>query len=89
METSFQDLNSLKESRDFLNILINNINSAVLISNDQFKIEGFNDALKKMLHKDKDDIENNRCGNILGCSFAVDEKKACGETSQCHSCMLR
>jgi len=89
MENSFQDLNSLKESRDFLNILINNINSAILISDDQFRIEGFNDTLKKMLQKDNADIKNKLCGNLLGCSFAVEENKPCGETSNCHSCMLR
>lgn len=80
----------LKGSSDFLNILLNNINSCVLLLNNRMELYAFNNALKTIFSNKKDeDILYNRCGEVIGCAHHVEEAKDCGTTSQCSTCDLR
>lgn len=80
---------SLTESNELLNSVLNNINSAVFIVNNNFKIVSFNNAFKSLFYKEDADILNKYCGNALGCVFVYREKVDCGGTSHCDKCHLR
>lgn len=86
METYFNDL---RESNEFLNILLDNMNSAVLIADENLQIHHFNDKFLQLFEKSKDHVLIKRFGKATGCIYCVEERKACGETSQCESCVLR
>lgn len=82
-------LNDLKESNEFLNALIDNINAAVLVVDKTMRIEQFNTALEMLFGRTGDSLSGERCGNALGCVFAVNEKVECGGSTHCHQCVLR
>lgn len=82
-------LNDLKESNEFLNSLIDNINSAVFIVDKTMKIEQFNRSLQAVFNKPEEGLSGVLCGNALGCTFAVNEHNSCGKTSHCTQCQLR
>lgn len=82
-------LNDLKESNEFLNALIDNINAAVLIVDRSMRIEQFNRSLQMLFDRPDEGLSGERCGNALGCVFAVSENVQCGGSSHCHQCVLR
>ncbi len=53
METYFDDL---RESNEFLNLLLDNMNSAVLIADENLKIHHFNDGFLHLFAKSKEDV---------------------------------
>ncbi|MFH2096807.1 MAG: HAMP domain-containing sensor histidine kinase [Bacteroidota bacterium] len=83
------NLDNLKESNDFLNILLDNINSAIFIVDREYRIQNINKSMKAVFKKPEEKIFGELCGNVLGCSFVVEEKYNCGDTSNCHRCELR
>ena len=86
METLLDDL---KESNEFLNLLLDNINSAVLIADENFQIHQFNESFLNLFDNAAECILEKGFGNVTGCVNAVLENKPCGETSQCANCVLR
>ncbi len=86
MPTGVQDL---KESVEFLNLLLDNINSAVLIADENLQIHHFNNSFLKLFANALDSDPNGAFGQMAGCVYAVKENKPCGETSQCRYCVLR
>ena len=82
--------NFLKGSSDFLNIVLDNINSAVLILNNKMELISFNDAIKTLFPSATNkELKFVRCGEALGCAYHIDEQKDCGNTSRCRDCELR
>ena len=80
----------LKNSNTFLNVVINNINSCILLLNKEMRLTAFNDALKTIFSNKKDEhLIYKRCGEAIGCAFQVEEQKDCGMTSMCNDCELR
>jgi len=79
----------LKESATFLNLLFDNVTSAVYLVDKDIKVRNFNDSFKVLFEKSDDKILGQLCGNAIGCSFAIDENKDCGTTSNCNNCNLR
>jgi nitrogen fixation/metabolism regulation signal transduction histidine kinase len=80
----------LRNSSDFLNIILNNINSCVLLLDKQIRLRAFNDALKTIFSNKKDeDLQYMRCGEAIGCAYQIEEQKDCGKTSKCCDCELR
>jgi len=86
METHFEDL---RESNEFLHLLLENMNSAVLIVDENLQIHHFNDGFLQLFAKSKDEVFVQRFGKIMGCAYGVRENKPCGETSNCEKCVLR
>lgn len=86
METYFSDL---RESNDFLNLLLDNMNSAVLIADENLQIRHINDTFLQLFAKSRESVLVNRFGKATGCAFSVQENKPCGETSHCETCVLR
>lgn len=82
--------NYLRNAPDFLNTIINNICSCVLLLNKNMELQAFNDSLKTIFSNKKDeDLLYIRCGEAIGCAYVVDEVTECGKTSHCKYCDLR
>lgn len=82
--------NFLRNSSDFLNLILQNITSCVLLLNNKMELVAYNDSLKTIFSNKKDeDILYFRCGEVIGCAYSIEEKKDCGKTSQCSICELR
>jgi sigma-B regulation protein RsbU (phosphoserine phosphatase) len=79
----------LKDSNEFLNLLLQNINAAVLIVDKSFQIYQFNDFFFNLFDSSLDTFVEKSFGQITGCVNAVIENKPCGETSKCNHCILR
>ena len=80
----------LKHSPDFLNLVLNNICSCVLMLNKDMELQAFNDALKNIFSNKKDeDLLYIRCGEAIGCAYVVEEVGQCGQTPHCKHCSLR
>ena len=85
--TSF---NYLASSPEFLNLILNNISSCVLLLNENMELQAYNDALKTIFsNREGEDLLYIRCGEAIGCAYAIEEVKQCGETTRCSSCELR
>jgi nitrogen fixation/metabolism regulation signal transduction histidine kinase len=85
--TSF---NYLRGSADFLNAVLNNISSCVMLLDKDMKLQAFNNAIKTIFsNKPNEHLLYKRCGEAIGCAATVEEEKDCGETSKCSSCVLR
>ena len=82
-------INELRESNEFLNLVIDNITSAVFFLDHKTEICNFNDAFQALFQIQDDYVIGQRCGEGIGCHFVYDEKKRCGETSHCGQCILR
>jgi signal transduction histidine kinase len=83
------NLKNLKESNEFLNILFDNITSALFILDKNARVENMNESFSLLFQKRQETIVGNLCGNALGCQFAVEENALCGETSHCENCILK
>ena len=80
----------LRNSSDFLTLILNNINSCVLLLDKDVRLQAFNDSLKTIFSNKKDeDLLYKRCGEAIGCAYQIEEQKDCGETSKCCDCELR
>jgi len=82
------EIHDLTESAAFLKTVIDNITSAIFVVDNSMRIQNFNDSFKALFNADESFI-NKKCGNALGCYYAVSEDKQCGDTSYCGVCMLR
>jgi len=77
-------------SSGFLNIILNNISSCVLLLNNQMELQAYNNALKTIFSNQKDeDLLYRKCGEVIGCSYHIEEAQSCGATSYCKYCDLR
>ena len=83
------DLQNLKESKEFLNLLLDNINSAILIVDENLQIHQFNKSFHSLFDHATERVNDHSFGQITGCVNAVEENKSCGATSQCQLCVLR
>lgn len=80
----------LSGSSDFLNIILNNINSCVMLLDNNLKLRAFNDPLTTIFSNKKDEqLLYRKCGEVLGCAYQIEENRNCGSTTQCNSCELR
>jgi sigma-B regulation protein RsbU (phosphoserine phosphatase) len=82
-------LEDLRESNEFLNLLLDNINTAVLIADENFQIQEVNRSFTQLFDRAFDGEISGRFGEATGCVQAVMENKPCGETSHCQECVLR
>ena len=82
--------NFLKGSPEFLELILENINSAVLLLNNKMQLISFNNAFTTIfpLNKDKN-LAFVKCGEAIGCAYQVEEQKECGKTSNCRNCEIK
>ena len=83
------NIRDLRESNEFLNILLDNVNSAIFLIDPNIRLTSVNEAFTSVFQNESSNILGELCGNALGCSFTVDEGKNCGETSNCNICEFR
>jgi len=82
-------LKKLKTQKEFLEILMDNLETKMFVFNEDMEIQELNKSSGKMISLDLNDIYGKKCGDLLQCANAVEENKGCGETSKCHECHLR
>ncbi len=83
------DINNLKESNEFLNLLLDDIGSAIMLVDKEIQITGINATFKTLFGKDEDLILGQICGNAIGCQYVENGKADCGSTPDCQYCPLR
>jgi phosphoserine phosphatase RsbU/P len=83
------ELEDLKESNEFLNLLLDNMDSAVLIADESLQIHQFNNSFLSLFDSAAESALEKSFGETVGCVNAVLENKSCGTTSQCAKCILR
>jgi sigma-B regulation protein RsbU (phosphoserine phosphatase) len=83
------EIKDLKDSNDFLNLLLDNMDTAVLIADENLKIHEFNESFLSLFDRSYDSVVDITFGPASGCVNAVKENKTCGETSACGHCVLR
>jgi hypothetical protein len=80
----------LRNSSDFLNIILSEISSCILLLNKDMMLVAYNDPLKTIFSdKEEHDILFKKCGEVIGCAYSVEEGMECGSTSFCQFCELR
>jgi len=84
---SFSQLNA---SGDFLRIIIDNLTSCILLLDHEMNLKAFNRPLETIFGVDPPSGETLiKCGNVIGCAYAVESMKECGTTDHCKICPLR
>ena len=84
-----EKIQELIDSNDFLSSLLNNITSAIIIIDKNFKVQKINKSFRNLFQKSEEDVYNKNFGNIMGCVFHVKEEANCGELVNCNVCKLR
>lgn len=82
------NLEDLRESNEFLNQILDNMEAAVLIADQNSRIHQFNKSFSHLFDNAAVISDMKTFGEITGCVSAVLENKACGETSACKGCVL-
>jgi diguanylate cyclase (GGDEF)-like protein len=82
-------IDNLLESVKFTEFLFDNLPSAIFLVDKNIKVRKINNSYKALFSKEERDVINIFCGNSMGCSFAVEEDKPCGSTSECNICSIR
>lgn len=83
------NLDDLRESNEFLNLILDNIDAAVLIADESLQIHQVNDSFLNLFDNAGDFSDMTTFGEVTGCVNAVIENKHCGATSQCANCVLQ
>ncbi|TCO69694.1 PP2C family protein-serine/threonine phosphatase [Marinisporobacter balticus] len=82
-------IGELKDSNHFLNIIFENITSAIFLIDQSIEVQQFNETFKTLFSKKEDQIIGRSCGNVIGCRYTIEEEKNCGNTSNCNQCIIR
>ncbi len=85
------DIKELKDSNEFLNILMQNIDTAVFIADENLRIHQFNDSFLTLFNQSTStsNLVDITFGSASGCINAVKENLPCGETSACQFCVIK
>ncbi|MFN8208049.1 MAG: hypothetical protein U0T82_11665 [Bacteroidales bacterium] len=88
--SSNHSFNFLKNSPVFLQILMEEISSCILLLNKELKLYAFNEPLRTIFSdKPAELLMFRKCGEVIGCAYSVEEQTECGFTTQCEFCELR
>lgn len=83
------DIRELKDSNEFLNLLLKNIDAAVFIADENLNIHQFNKSFLTLFNRSRSNLVDITFGPASGCINAVTENKPCGKTSACKNCILK
>jgi hypothetical protein len=72
-------IEDLRDSNEFLNLLLDNMDTAVLIADENLKIHEFNDSFLSLFDRSYDSVVDITFGPASGGVNAVKENKTCGE----------
>ena len=79
------DLDALKASNEFLNLLLDNTGAAVLLMDEASGIHRFNNSFLELFGGAEC---SGSFGRAMGCVHTLRENMACGETSHCGECTI-
>ena len=80
----------LRNSSEFLNLVLGNISTCILLLDQDMMLQAFNEPFRTIFSNKKDeDLLYKRCGEAIGCAHQVEEEKECGTTTHCQFCQLR
>lgn len=80
----------LSESSEFLNLILNNISSCIMLLDKDLKLRAYNNPMLSIFSNKKDEnLMYRKCGDVIGCAYQIEEQKLCGTTSMCRTCELR
>ena len=82
------NIDRLKESKQFLQKLMEVAVTPIFVVDENMVIQSFNDSFSTLFSRTENEIIGKLPGNAFGCVFASD-KKLCGETDHCIKCTLR
>ncbi len=85
------DIKALKDSNEFLNLLLENINTAVFIADETLQIHQFNDSFLSIFSHggSPSSLVDMTFGAASGCINSIRENLPCGETSACQFCVIK
>lgn len=82
-------LEDLKKSNNFVNSILQNLNSALFVVDSEARLIGFNDNNHLLFTRAEHDIIGHIFGNTCGCAYAEEYNSLCGTTPKCGSCNIR
>jgi len=82
------NIDRLRESKQFLQKLMEVAVTPIFVVDENMTIQSFNDSFSTLFSRTENEIIGKLPGNAFGCVFAND-KKLCGETDHCVKCILR
>jgi len=82
-------LTNLEETNEFLNSVLGNIDSGVLVLDKKMALRHVNRAFAIIFGTDDKSVLGMLRGNATKCVYSVDEEKDCGKTSRCGTCKMR
>ncbi len=83
------NIEDLKQSNNFLDSILQNLNSALFVVDSSARLVGFNDNNHLLFSRAEHDIIGHVFGNTCGCFYAEKYNKTCGTTPKCGSCNIR
>ena len=83
------DQYSAFENEGFFRAILDSISSPVFITDDDMRILYSNLHGRELMPWSGGLKIKNRCGDLMRCAHAVDEKKDCGKTAHCDACPIR
>lgn len=88
--SNYTFFDEIPPSKEFLSFILGNMNSTLVVLNNNMEVQAFSNPLTEMFaHKKSEYLLYKRFGEAIGCEFQVEEKNPCGETSRCKNCSLR
>lgn len=80
----------LSEDSEFLNLILNNISSCIMLLDKDLKLRAYNNPMLSIFSNKRDEnLMYRKCGDVIGCAYQIEEQKLCGTTSMCRTCELR
>lgn len=94
MKTNFNNplmqFDALQNSASFLNFIVQNSSSCVLILDENLVVQAYNESAKKLFNSIFGEyILYKKIGDALGCGNSINEQKQCTHTSKCKLCTLK
>ncbi|OHD55531.1 MAG: hypothetical protein A2Y33_00810 [Spirochaetes bacterium GWF1_51_8] len=83
------EIADIKDSADFLNVLLNNLTSAVFVVDSEARIINVNDTAEALFSRKAQDFIGKFCGNGIKCMYVEETGAICGTTEYCSECILR
>jgi len=82
-------LEELKNSNNFVNSILQNLNSALFVVDSEARLIGFNDNNNLLFTRAEHEIIGHIFGNTCGCAYAEKYNSLCGTTPKCGDCSIR
>jgi signal transduction histidine kinase len=83
------ELNNVRETNELLNMVLENINSAIFLVDDKNCVVSVNNSGSILFSKPAEKMIGELCGNAIGCINPYYYKLDCGTTPKCKNCSIR